>query len=611
MAKSRGRLILSGLLFLCGLPAVFGQQAEPPGITIRTSTRVVLVDAIVTDNKSQPVSDLKASDFTVLEDGKPQKVAFFSYESLAAQQQKAATPLPPLRPGIFTNHPAYNPPKGPMVILLMDGLNTPPNQSLYVRQQILKYLTNLKTPASGTAVLALGNSLNVVQNFTTNQELLLAAAQTYRTSRTAVDIQAPGAALIDATKGIGAPAGGAGYISNDPISNIAPNSSDSGSLAGAQALRARFEKEVSAAEQDVRTRITLAALRNISRAVAGYPGRKALLWFSAGFPFSLDLNGREDFSIYKSYRDELRQASAMLSDANIAIYPIDARTLFANSLSDVSAQSAGVGVNSEAPKTDLSGEVFKKFNVEASMDTLARDTGGMVFRNTNDLSGAMQTAIKDSQSYYVLGYYAERKNWDGKFHSIKVVPANKDLNVRARNGYYALNPADWKKGAGGEEKQMTTSELSGLAATGVLFYSQVVPPAKPGDNVVVELLVDTDTITFGSGAITQGEGSSNASRGLGGQSADNTQGGSESVHQTDLQFEVGAFFPDGKLAHVETRGAQANLREETYQQLIKAGKLGMKIEFPLKPGQYLLRVAVRDNRTGQAGTLDIPLKVNE
>lgn len=601
---------LAALLYQSLSPAVFSQEPELPPPTLRTTTRLVVLDAIVTDSKSQPVPGLKPSDFTVLEDGKPQKISFFSYQS----PQPAPPPPPaPLAPGVFTNLPEYHKPAGPLVILLMDGLNTPPNQGLEVRKQIMKYLASLKTPESGTAVLALGNDLTVLQDFTTSADLLRAAAEKYKPGRTAADVESP---KIDLPVTTG-PSGNTGPVSVpgsastlDTAASVASETRPTNSMAELAGFQANFERIVENQEQDVRVRGTLSALRTISRAVAGYSGRKALLWFSASFPFSLNLNAADDVSYYKSYRDDLKQAAAMLSDANVAVYPVDARSLFTGSMMDVSAPT---GQN--APSTDLRTDTFKKFSGEATMDNLARDTGGLVFRNTNDLSGALQAAVTDSQSYYTIGYYPQRKNWDGKFHNLKVEVAGKDVKVRSRSGYFALDPADWKKGSGDDDKHMITADLHTLAATGVTFFSHLVTPEKPGGDTIVEILVNTDSISFGN-AVAAAEQQSqepgpNRSGGMGGQSSDLAGGASEPVRHVDVQFEVGAYTPDGKLAHIEGRTAQADLHQASYEQLMKAGKFAMKIEMPLKPGEYLVRVAVRDNRTGRTGTLDMPYKLSE
>jgi VWFA-related protein len=278
-------------LFLGSVPGLFSQQPDTSS-TIHSTTRLVEVDVIVTD-KTQPVSDLKASDFTVFEDGKPQKLSVFSFESVADVAAKSTSPPPSLRPGIFTNRPEYHAPAGPLVILLMDGLNTPINQGIYVRKQILKYLTDLKTPKSGTAVLVLANDLIVLQDFTTDPQLLIAAAQKYKQGRTAADVETP-AIDIPVTTGPGG-GGNTGPVSvpsgvtGDFADTNLPSSQD-GSFAGLADLQNRFEKMTEAQEQGIRIRATLDALRTIARAVSGYPGRKSLLWFSGSFPLNLAFN---------------------------------------------------------------------------------------------------------------------------------------------------------------------------------------------------------------------------------------------------------------------------------------------------------------------------------
>jgi len=580
--KTERRLLLAIVLALSSSFAVFGQQTQRlPDFSIRTTTRVVLVDAIVMDASSHPVSGLMASDFTVLEDGKPQKVSFFSFESRA--QREALPPPRPLRPDVFTNRPEYHSTSGPLVVLLLDGLNTPPGQQIYVRQQILKYLGNLKLSGPGTAILALGNDLSVLQDFTTDSQLLLAAVRGYKAGRTAVDVESPKIDIpvttgpgggIPAQANVLAPPAGGG---TDTAADISAGTNVFNSFQELAESLKRFEKTASVDEQDVRVRTTLAALRIIGRSVAGYPGRKALLWFSAGFPFNLALDESMDLEFSKSYRVQIRQTAAMLSDANVAVYPIDARGLLtAGALADPT-----IPATAGFPDKSLASATWQKFDAEATMDHLARDTGGEVFRNTNDLNVALQAAVTDSESYYVLGYYPDRKNWDGKFHNIKVVLPNKQLKIRSRTGYFAVDPADWRKGA--DEKQMISpSALHTLAATSLLFYAHQVPLEKKGQPATVEILVDASTVSFGSGP--------------------------EFTYNTNLEFQVGAFTPDGKLARLETQVAQADLRPETYQQFMKNG-IPVRVQLSLKPGRYLLRVAARDNRNGHIGTLDMPLNV--
>jgi VWFA-related protein len=573
ISKIQRSLLVAIVLVPLLWTAAFAQQA-PPDLSIRTTTRVVLVDAIVTDAGSHPVRDLAAPDFTIFEDGKPQKISFFSLES-PAQHQAA---LPQLRPGVFTNRPEYHNTAGPLVILLLDGLNTPPAQQSYVRQQILKYLASLRISSPGTAILALGNDLSVLQDFTTSPQLLLAAVHSYKGERTAVDVESP---KIDIPVTTG-PGGGMPAQANVPPpvdsgTEVAAGTAVFNSFQELADSLKRFDKAVSVDNQDARVRATLAALRTISRAVVGYPGRKALIWFSAGFPFNLALDETMDLEFSKSYRDQIRQAAALLSNANVAVYPVDARGLLTvGALADPTTPAT-----QGPPDKSLAAATWQKFNTEDTMDRLARDTGGEVFRNANDLNGALQAAIADSEACYVLGYYPERKNWDGKFHNLKVLVRNKQLKIRARTGYFAVDPANWRKG--GDEKQMISpSAVHMLASTGVLFYVHPISPQKKDEPANIEILVDANTVSFGTGP--------------------------EFTYQTDLEFQVGAFAPDGKLVRLETQTAQAALRNETYQQFIKTG-IPVRVPISLKPGKYLLRVAARDNRNGHIGTLDVALNL--
>ena len=551
-----------------------GQQAPAvPELSIRATTRLVTVDTIVTDADSRPVSGLTKEDFTVLEDGKPQKIAFFSF---VAAEQKPAPPPPRLRPDVFTNRPEYHSANGPLVILLLDGLNTLPTQQLYVHQQIMKYLTSLNLAGPGTAILALGNTLTVLQDFTTDPQLLLSAAKGYKGGRTAVDIESP-KIEIPVTTG---PGGGApsqaklpGSTANDDAANIASQTKPTNSFAElAQSLK-RFDSEVAANDENVRVRVTLEALRRIAHAVSGYPGRKNLIWFSDGFPISLALDQSTDLDLYRPYHEQIRQTSAQLSDANVAVYPIDARGLITSPLADPSS----IGPPSQAQSAPFA----REFSRKATMNRLADDTGGKVFYQTNDLNGALQAAVNDAQSYYWLSYYPERKKWDGKFRTIKIMMTDHRLKVRHRTGYYAVDPASWRKA--GDEKLISLSDLHALSNTGVLFYAHPIRPDKKGQDVTVELLIDPHTVSLENG----------------------------SAYSTNLDFQIGAFTSDGKLAHLESQTAKADeLRPETYQQFLRSG-IPARFQLALKPGNYVLHVAVRDNTNGHIGSLEMPLQIEK
>ena len=534
-------------------------NSETP--VIQSTTRLVQVDAVVTDSHSQPLADLTASDFTVLENGKPQKVSVFSYES--PQKKVESVPAPPLPPGAVTNRPDPHQ-AAPIVILLLDGLNTPSSQQLYVRQQMLKYLRELKSSNARMAVLALGSDLEVLQDFTTDLTALQAAVKDYKRGRTKVDVDTPAIDLPAASGGGGAVGAPAGAVIG-------------GGLPGLQGMLDNFLQVVASEEQDVRVRTTIGALQAIAQSVSGYPGRKSLLWMSSSFPFTLGFQDSviSPFRFYKSYADDVRKTTALLTDANVAVYPIDAKGLISSGgVSDLT-----ITATQSAPSTDLSKEVFTNFRNDETQNTLAEQTGGRVFRNTNDLTGAIQAAIEDSSSHYTLGFYLDQKKLDGKFHTIQVKVGRAGARVRTRTGYYALDAATWSKK---QQEAAHAPRLAGMAATGVLLVAQALQPKAQGQPALVEIVLDASTVSFGSNP--------------------------DDTHSVDLQFEVAALKADGKPEHTETRTATADLKDATYRQFVRTG-IPMKVDMPLPVGRHLLRVTVVDNRTGHVGSVDVSLTI--
>src|SRR5215470_8508060 len=162
---------------------VGAQQPSPPPndpeLVFRVTTRMVLVDAIVLDKEGNPVQDLKANDFTVTEDGVRQRITSF-----AERIPEPARPAPPpvLPPHVTTNRPVVtqtNAENGTAAVLLLDGLNTPPQSQIYVKQEMLRFLARQYDPNTKLAVIALTNKLTVLQDFTQEPVLLRAALDRY------------------------------------------------------------------------------------------------------------------------------------------------------------------------------------------------------------------------------------------------------------------------------------------------------------------------------------------------------------------------------------------------------------------------------------------------
>jgi VWFA-related protein len=568
----RERIWLPALLLMAaGCLALLAQQAPPkpaPAGVLRVETRLVLVDVVVTDKSGQPVRGLTKDDFTLLENGKSQRITAFSFED-AVERTAARPAIPPLPANLYTNRPEYRLPRGPLTLLLLDALNTPVLDQEYARQQMLLYLKKQLKPDQQTAILALTTGLFLLQDFTSDPKLLIAALEQHRTKDSVLlGREEPNAIPEEAMQIV-----------------VPPSVADS---------LERFEEERIAMLQERRALITLGALQAIARATAGYRGRKNLIWVSAGFPFSLVPEREDSLAVPRQFSEEIRRTAAQLTDAQVAVYPVDARGLVGVSIIDTSGRmlnSRGLGLAGSAFGDRLSVESRALSNSHFTMHEIADDTGGRAFTNRNDLDLATAKAVADGSTYYTLAYYPEAANWDRKFHRIEVKVNRPGLKVRHRRGYYARlpaaapPPADAKaaaKAARLAEEDVRNALGDPLPATGVIFRAHVTPPA-PGahSRLVAEFYVDAETLEF----------------------EETTEGS----RRCDLEF-VAAAIVEGRVATSAGRNLKCNLQPERFAHVREYG-LPMTLELDLTPGTYNLRLLVRDNLTGEIGTVSVPVTV--
>ncbi|HEX6467060.1 MAG TPA: VWA domain-containing protein, partial [Terriglobales bacterium] len=312
MAALIGTLVVTSSL-------VAAQQPSPPpkdpDLVMRVTTRMVMVDALVLDREGHPVKGLKANDFTIAEDGARQQIASFSeYTSVPANR----VPPPTLPPHVTTNRPALtqmNAENSTMAVLLLDGLNTPPQNQIYVKQQMLKFLARQYDPNLKLAVLALSGKLTVLQDFTHDPILLRAAldrylAQTPAMSRSGGQMETPSATVPAPNVNLPAQAtGGPTGSGPDPglPATLAAGGSNASIFEDIAYMMDRFERESENFSCDTRISTTLSALEQIARFMSGQSGRKVLLWFSTGFPFSVVGDSPSAMETERNYGDQIRR----------------------------------------------------------------------------------------------------------------------------------------------------------------------------------------------------------------------------------------------------------------------------------------------------------------
>lgn len=456
----------------------FAQEAQSnqttksePSIVLRATTRMVLVDAVVTDSEGKPVTDLKAEDFTILENGKKQMVKAFGAHVAQSAAQKSSVPQH-LPEGFFTNIPEFTAGDAPPAVILVDFLNTLPADQAYMRDQFVSFLKRT-SQRRNICIYALGKHLRLLQDFTNDTQLLLSSLSKSATGSFSVNEQdpdsRPGDMIIQGLQGI----------------------------AGTEALAAgiqQMQEEAGHFGFDYRFITTMEAFQRISHNLAGYPGRKSLIWVSATFPIGIQQLK------YKNYYEEFHKTASLLEDAQIAVYPVDPQGLTGNLLPDASAGPGGpVGLrgNSQMISQMTSGGLDLQ-SMHFTMNYVANWTGGRAFYGRNDVDQEISKALDDGSSYYALGYYPTNKNWNGEFRKIEVKVERSGLHVRHRDGYFANDTTKRteKQKQAAQLEFMTALRFESPAATGLPFVAQVIPPNKEEQAVMVDFGVDPHAVIF-------------------------------------------------------------------------------------------------------------------
>jgi len=401
--------------------------APPPLTVIRVSSQMVLEDVSVSDAHNNPVHGLKQDQFKIVEDGKPQVLRNFEEHSTPSAEEAAKfPPMPKLAPGVFTNYTAA-PAVGAVNVVLLDTLNTPLQNQSYVRSQLLAYIKSMK-PGTRVAIFGMNRELHLLQGFTSNPEMLKAAMTGKKGdyhSSTLMENSVEGDLGADSQESDAMTAA----AGNDP------------SLTEAIASIQQFEAEQQAYELEMRALYTLDGMNQLARYLAGIPGRKNLIWFSASFPIDLLPNGDlpDPFAAMGDSEDEFRETVTLLARSHVAVFPVDARGLMVNPA--MNAENTGMKYSDHTQgKKDTQTFFDQTASEHSTMLQLADKTGGKAFINTNGLKDAVDKAVDAGSNYYTLSYYPASHKWDGNYHSVIVKLDDPKLKLTYRIGYYADDP---------------------------------------------------------------------------------------------------------------------------------------------------------------------------
>jgi len=572
------------MALLLGLASTAVPQSTPDEPVIHARTHIVLMNVVVKDKSGKAVDDLSRADFKLRDNGQEQRIALFALEKAGVTATAVSRSPAALT---FTNRPGPN--VAAVTVFLFDELNTQLSDQEVAKKDFLRFLRGLPA-ASRVAVFVLGDSLSLLHDFSRDMASLLEALAK-RSNRVNPEVEA----------------------------SMAPPAS-ANSLTGDEATTAQWDSFMQSSTQPyvdyaetVRATRTAAALETIAGHLQGIPGRKTLIWISSGFPIQLGLRNEVDSipqsnpnarkssgsagqsrqaggtatgaaaggaggarpsagaqsnsstanassselpGAGRSFESDVTRAVRALNEADVAVYPVDARGLTVSA--GIQADRSSIGKRSKPPKADLTPD----FEYE-TLETLAGETGGQAFHHINDLSAAIQEAASDARVSYSLAFSPPAASLDGSYHRLEVTVKRPGVKLRYRPGYVAARDTAMAPALA----EAITNPVS-LAGIG---FNVNLEPVEGGYQASVT--IDPRNITL--------------------EPRDGKWAGS-------LQFLVVV----GKVQQLTT--IPLDFSEEKFHQIQEQGLvLGARVKTP--PGTTGFSLGFRDVPSGMVGTLHVPL----
>ncbi len=529
---------LGALTLLCA--ASFSQQSSE--YVFRAESDLVLVNVTVKDKSGKFVAGLKPEDFTILEDSKPQKIVSFDVEdvdALPAGDVAQARPLPEEVSGATKPSPSAADTMGlfkdrRLIVLFFDLSAMEPDEIDRAVTSAERYLDTQMAPADLVSIVSLGSSLTVNQDFTADRAALKRELDAFSSGS--------GQGFEEGSTGTteGTPDSGQPFTADDTEFNI------------------------------FNTDRRLEALRSVAEKLAYVQQKKSLIYFSSG----MDRTGIENQS-------ELRAAVNAAVRSNLAIYTMDMRGLQAL-VAGGEAQNASLrGVSPYSGQATLNA-LNSNFTTQETLVTLASDTGGRAFLDSNDFSKIFKGVQQDTSTYYLLGYHSANTARDGRYRHIVVKSKVPGVKIDYRRGYYA--PADYKHSTQDDKERQLEEELaSELPTTDLPLYLGVAYFRLEGNKffVPISLVVPGSQIPF-----VRSSDRDKASLDVIGMVLDNEHHPLNRIRDT-VKLAVSTS------AEVQKK----NVQYDTGMSLLS--------------GKYHLKFVVRENQTGRMGSFETDIEVPE
>ncbi len=603
MSKSV-RFLLAATLVLHA-PGLLGQEPpQTPGVTFQVDVNYVDVDVVVTDEQGGFVTGLTRDDFTVLEDGKPQKIDTFALVDVPVDKpQETVVAGRTVPPDTRTNRKPFD---GRVYVIVLDDLDVSAMRSTPVRDAARQFVRQHMAANDLGAVVYTSGRSDAAQEFTTDRELLIKAIDKFQGRR----MRSLSLERLDE------------YYQRIAYNYNLRNDADpnTGSINSQDQAGHGRTSDPTELERGTRALTVLDTLKNTAEFLGSVRGRrKAVLFFSEGLDYPVrDVFGAHDATIVIRATQD---AISMAARANVNYYTIDPRGLAGMTTDFMESAGIGNGVGTSgpvlmvpgtnAPSSGITG-VSGVFNVQdelmqefrTSQDTLrelAEQTGGFAAVNTNDVGPAFKRIAEANSRYYLLGYYPPNHARDGRFHKIEVRVTRPGLRVEARRGYAAPRgrtseerkrdeAARLARDARRPDGRRTSTPLLGaltspIPQSGLTFAVHAAPFKNTADQASIALAIEID-----GGRLRYG--------------APDAKG----MVANKIELSFFGLNDRGKALSAGWLELDLTLRPETRERVAAHGvRANPRISLP--PGRYQIRIGAREAVGGDTGSVFYDLEV--
>ncbi len=596
-----GSLIFSPVSFAQTQPVPADPQQKPqpkqepsaPEEVVRISTRLIQIDAVAVDKDGKQVTDLKAEDFKILEDGKEQAITNFSYISLQPETPQIIAKTAPKATASKIAAPPV--PAAQLkqenirrtIALIADDLGLSFESMVFTRNALKKFVDEQMQPGDLVAIIRSSAGNGALQQFTNDKRLLHAAIDR-------IQWYPFGRGKIGAFESMG------GRSSMEAVKATAANTTPGGGGVSVRVdgvmTNGMADGEFSNSREQISTTGTIGAINYVVNGLRELPGRKSVVLLSDGIPIFPSIGGimGNRSSVDNSSRDiyhALQNLTEAANRASVVIYTMDVRglqTLGINANDDTGptfdSLQAGGGVAAAATGTIVNRRnqlAQENFRTQDGLNFLAMQTGGFFFHDNNDIAQGIQKVVDDQRGYYLIGYVPDDSTFNelGRrtFHKLQVVVRNPKLRVRSRTGFFGISDEEIKRPLETREQQIMAALASPFNSSGIEVNMTSIFTGDQEKQFVRSMIhVNARDLTF-----TKQEN---------GDYLTNVDIAATTHNENGLTIDRG-----GRAYTLRVKGPD-------YEAALRDGIM-YALDVPIKnPGAYQLRLAVRDEKSKRVGS---------